>query len=252
MSSSSGSMFRRLLCGLLLAALLAGCGQDSKSVFLPTASNDSAFAVIGFTDTETDPEAGGPTVDKPEKSVPGKDAPKKDTPEKDLPGKDAPEKDLPGKDTPAAGTPEKKGAGADAPAEPVPPKDGGLLLPSDDGPAQSVTAQPVQPTYPVGSSSVQLTVTNQSENNLLYTTVFDLRKLSPSGEWLPLDGAAPTQPQEELELAGGETTIVEAVLNPVPTEPGRYRLAQLACFSDPQGKALACTGIEAEFELVLT
>ena len=146
-------------------------------------------------------------------------------------GSSAPEGALPG-----------GGEAASSPAE-------GLSLEE----APSVGARPERDSYPVGTASVTLVVENRGGAELEYTGWFDLRRVE--GDFLlpltPREGLAPApdDPADARLLAPGETARIDVPIDLFdrPLEPGTYRAAQLCCFVDAGGNALACTEIAADF-----
>lgn len=132
----------------------------------------------------------------------------------------------------------------------VPPPKNGLTLPESTGAQGSVDARAAD-RYPVGTTEIDLIVTNNSENDLLYTHAFDVRRLE-DGRVIPLTPRmAASQPDESLILPAGETVTLQVPLDiyEEPLTAGTYMAVQLACFIDTSGQALACTGIETSFEL---
>ena len=132
----------------------------------------------------------------------------------------------------------------------VPPPKNGLPLPESAGAQGSVDARAAD-RYPVGTAQIELIVTNNSKSDLLYTHVFDIRRLE-DGQVIPLTPRTTVlQPDESLILPAGETVTIQVPLDiyEEPLPAGTYMAAQLACFTDTNGQALACTGIEASFEL---
>ena len=121
--------------------------------------------------------------------------------------------------------------------------------------AASVEAYFQQDAYPVGTTQLVLVVTNRGEGTLEYTSWFDFRQVTAEGllPLTPRDGEMvnPDDPAAVQRLAPGETAEIPIPIDlfDPPLGPGTYRVAQLACFADPQGQALACTEIAAEFTL---
>ena len=122
-------------------------------------------------------------------------------------------------------------------------------------PVASVEAHFTQDSYPVGTSQLTLVVANRGEGTLEYTSWFDFRQVTAEGllPLAPREGAMvnPDDPAAVQRLAPGETAEIPVPIDlfDPPLGPGTYRAAQLACLADPQGQALACTEIAAEFTL---
>ena len=120
----------------------------------------------------------------------------------------------------------------------------------------SVEAHFQEDSYPVGTQQLALVVTNQGSETLEYTHWFDFRQVA--GEQLiplaPREGAMvnPDDPNAVQRLEPGVTVTIPLSIDlfDTPLGPGTYRVAQLACFADPNGQTLACTEITADFELV--
>ncbi|WP_303900668.1 immunoglobulin-like domain-containing protein [Anaerotruncus colihominis] len=230
MSSCSGSMFKlpRALGALLLCTVLfTGCA----------AHNGGAGAVSSAPSRsgQSEPPAPGATSSLPSASGPASAG------EKELFLPEAANDQF----TTVIGLPGANGGGTDIP----PPKDG-LSLPESASAQGSVDARAAN-RYPVGTTQIELIVTNNSESGLLYTHAFDIRRLE-DGQVIPLTPrTAVSQPDESLILPAGETVTLQVPLDiyEEPLTAGTYMAVQLACFTDTNGQALACTGIEASFEL---
>ena len=206
----------------LLLGLLSGCGgEPQKELFLPEAENDFVIGWVGG-GSSSQPEASEETF---------------------------------------------------APSS-LPQATSSLPQLAGQAPVASVEAHFTQDSYPVGTSQLTLVVANRGESTLEYTSWFDFRQVTAEGllPLTPREGAMVNpavlrdirEPQQSSllyaqsldpaavqRLAPGETaeTPVPIDLFDPPLGPGTYRAAQLACFADPQGQALACTEIAAEFTL---
>lgn len=115
----------------------------------------------------------------------------------------------------------------------------------------SIEAHTTQESYPVGTAELVLEITNHNPSALTYNGWYDFRRLE-NDEWISLTPRADVLfDQSEQLLGAGETasqTIPIDLFDP-PLAAGTYRLAQLACYTDTGGNALACTEITSEFVL---
>ena len=114
-------------------------------------------------------------------------------------------------------------------------------------------ARPERESYPVGTGEIALVVTNRTENDLIYTLWFDFRRVEGDAV-VPLVPRAglmvnPDDVNAERVLRGGETVTITLPIDlfDEPLPPGTYRAAQLSCFADTGGQALACSEITADF-----
>lgn len=118
---------------------------------------------------------------------------------------------------------------------------------------RSVEARPERESYPVGTGEIALVVTNRTGNDLIYTHWFDFRRVEGDAV-VPLVPRAglmvnPDDVNAERVLRGGETVTITLPIDlfDEPLPPGTYRAAQLSCFADTGGQALACSEITADF-----
>lgn len=120
-------------------------------------------------------------------------------------------------------------------------------IPNDS--ERSINAHTEQESYPVGTKEIVLIITNHGEHALIYTGYYDFRHVDG-------DTVTPLSVRddvvfdlEEHVLEPGETTrqTIAIDLFDQPLQPGIYRASQLACFSDTQGQALACSEITTDF-----
>ncbi|MCI8649131.1 MAG: hypothetical protein HFG20_03350 [Anaerotruncus sp.] len=122
-------------------------------------------------------------------------------------------------------------------------------------PIYSIMAYTTQESYPVGTQEITLVVTNRADGELMYTDWFDFRRVTQEGlePLSPREGEMvnPEDPDAAKLLAAGETVTITVPIDifEPPLTAGTYRVAQLACFVDTKGQALACTEIAADFIL---
>lgn len=120
---------------------------------------------------------------------------------------------------------------------------------SEESSGRSIEARAERKSYPAGTKEIVLVITNHSEDILGYTGYYDFRRV---------DGDAITplavRPDVVFDLTDqllnpGETAreTVPIALFEEPLPSGTYRAAQLACFTNTQGEALACSEITADF-----
>ena len=120
---------------------------------------------------------------------------------------------------------------------------------AQDDSQRSIQAHAEQESYPVGTTEITLVITNRGEDALIYTGYYDFRRIDG-------DTVTPLSVREDVVfnleerlLEPGETVrqSVPIDLFEEPLQPGTYRAAQLACFGNTQGEALACSEITADF-----
>ena len=126
------------------------------------------------------------------------------------------------------------------------------LIFGSEGGIQTTLAQPV---YPVGTTEIVLSVYNPTDSPLEYTDWFDFRRMEGKGTLVPLDPLPDAMPQPDQAqvkiLEPGETVELTVPIDifPQPLTAGIYRVAQLTCYANSGGHALACTEITADFIL---
>lgn len=126
-----------------------------------------------------------------------------------------------------------------------------FALPSEP----SIAARPARERYPVGTKSVTLLVENHTAGDLLYSHWFAYFTVVEGGQipLTPREGTMenPDTPDPSLILKAGESMTLDVPIDifDAPLTPDAYRVAQLACFADADGNALACTEITADFTI---
>lgn len=206
-----------ILCGALALAatlFLLLRQRPGRDVFLPEAQNDSVFAVIG------------------------------------LPGDAPASEDSAALEVSSSEASSSEPSLSEAAPAPEPGAPEAAAFPVGE---RSVEARPERESYPVGTKEIALIVTNWTENDLLYTHWFDFRRVE-GGAVEPLAPRAglmvnPDDVNAEWVLHGGETVTIPLSIDlfDEPLGPGTYRAAQLSCFADTSGQALACSEITADF-----
>lgn len=217
-----------ILCGALaLAALLFLFlrPHPERAAFLPEAQNDFVLGVVGLPGGAPAPESASPVDGVPSRAeaVPAESSAASEA----------------GSAESESGEPENTAPLPEAAA-----------LPAGE---RSVNARPERESYPVGTGEIALVVTNRTENDLIYTHWFDFRRVEGDAV-VPLTPRAglmanPDDVNAERVLHGGETVTITLPIDlfDEPLPPGTYRAAQLSCFADTGGQALACSEITADF-----
>lgn len=220
-----------LLCGALALAVLLFFllrPHPERAALLPEAQNDFVLGVVGLPGGASAPES---------------------VPDAGEPSPRAEEAHAESSAASTAGAVESS-APEGAPESAAVPLPEAAALPVGE---RSVDARPERESYPMGTGEITLVVTNRTENDLIYTHWFDFRRVE--GDTLvPLTPRAglmanPDDVGAERVLHGGETVTITLPIDlfDEPLPPGTYRAAQLSCFADTGGQALACSEITADF-----
>lgn len=120
---------------------------------------------------------------------------------------------------------------------------------SEESPGRSIEARAERESYPAGTKEIVLVITNHSDEILGYTGYYDFRRVD-GDTMTPLSVCPDIVFDMTDKLLNPGETVRETVpvdLFDEPLSSGTYRAAQLACFSNTQGEALACSEITADF-----
>lgn len=127
--------------------------------------------------------------------------------------------------------------------------------PDDENAERSIEAKSIQESYPIGTKSIELIITNHSDRPLLYTSYYDFRVLQ-NNEWIsltPREGALSNpdsmSANATLEAGASVTVTLDIDVFDEPLKAGVYRAAQLAPLMNEDGSSFACTEIVAAFTI---